>query len=84
MAEALDNDFEIFLIKIPGFYASKRNCFSREGYRNADTFIDWKFKHIKHWSDEVSKRRLSAGGCIWGNFFAKIFQGFHNGQTVLN
>ena len=32
--------------------------------------------HIKQWCDEVSKRRLNAGGCLWGTIFERRSQGF--------
>ena len=71
MAAALDNASEIFLTNTIGFDAAKRNCMTRKGYINADTFVDWRFKNTKKCFDEVSKRRMDAGWCQWGNLFAK-------------
>ena len=72
----MDVNFKLFLANIIGFNAAKRNFIYREGYISDNTLIGRRFKHTNQWCDEVSKKRLNSGGCLWGNLFAKILQGF--------
>ena len=71
----MDIDLDICLTKIIGFNSVKRNCMAMKGYINSDKFVDWKFNNIKQCCDELSRRHINAGGCLWGDYFLKIPQG---------